>query len=402
MAVKELKKDLYWTGVLDPDLRSFDIIMETKYGTTYNSYLLKGSEKTALIETAKESFYDMYEQNLKALISLDQLDYIIVDHTEPDHAGSVVRLLEQNPGVTVVGTVAALNFLKQITNQDFKSHPVKDGDTLSLGNKTLRFFAVPHLHWPDTMYTFLEEDKVLFTCDSYGAHYSHAGILRSTVENEAGYMEAAKYYFDNILGPFKAFMNKAIDKTQELKPQMICPGHGPVLDVGIEAFLNTYRQWSKADDKPKTPLAVIPYVSAYGYTQMLAQAIAEGLNNSGGVQAELYDMEQANPSRVLERIAVADGILLGSPTILCEALKPVLDLTSAMFPAIHQGKCATAFGSYGWSGEAVPHLMERLGQLRMKTTEGFRVRFRPSAEDLENAKKFGADFAAFMLEKSST
>lgn len=398
MAVKELKKDLYWTGVLDPALRTFDIIMETEFGTTYNAYLLKGSEKTALIETAKETFYDAFQQNLDALGGAAGIDYVIVDHTEPDHAGSVARLLEQNPSITVVGTVSALNFLKQIVNRDFRSLAVKENDILSLGDKTLRFFPLPNLHWPDTMYTWWEEEKVLFTCDSYGAHYSHAGILRSTVEQTEDYMKAAKYYFDNILGPFKPFMLKALAKTEELEPALICPGHGPVLDSGITEFLQVYRQWSRLPAKRQTPLVVIPYVSAYGYTGMLAQAIADGVRSAGTVEATVYNMEEADPSQVLAEIGASEGVLFGSPTILSEALKPIWDLATSLLPALHQGKCASAFGSYGWSGEAVPHLMERLSQLKMKTVEGMRVRFCPSADDLTAARQFGADFAAFVLQ----
>lgn len=397
MAVKELMKELYWTGVLDAGLRRFDIIMETQYGTTYNAYLLRGSEKTALIETVKETFYEEYEKNLEAVMPPEQIDYIIVNHTEPDHAGSAARLLERNPEITVVGSVAALNFLKQIVNRTFKSLPVKDGDTLSLGDKTLRFLSVPHLHWPDTMYTYWEEEKVLFTCDSYGAHYSHPGILRSTVDHTEDYLEAAKYYFDNILGPFKPFMNTALDKTRELAPVMICPGHGPVLDSGIAPFLTLYSEWSRVPEKPEVPITVIAYVSAYGYTKMLAEAIDQGIRACAGVQTELYDMEKADPALVVERIGLADGLLLGSPTILGEALAPVLNVTGSLLPAIHQGKCAAAFGSYGWSGEAVPHLTERLAQLRMKIMDGPRVRFRPTQEDLDNAKQFGAEFAAFLL-----
>lgn len=398
MAVKELMKDLYWVGALDPSLRRFDIIMETAYGTTYNAYLLKGSKKTALIETAKATRYEKFMDNVSAVCSPSHIDYIIVNHTEPDHVGSAAKLLEQNPEITIVGSVAAINFLKQIMNRDFRSLAVKEGDSLSLGDKTLHFFSLPHLHWPDTIYTWWEEEKVLFPCDSYGAHYSHEPLLLSTVTDREAYLSAAKYYFDNILGPFKPFMNKALDKTDALNPAMICPGHGPVLDCGIPAFLKTYREWSRLPEKPATPLTVIAYVSAYGYTKAMAEAIAGRINATGTVTAELYDMEQADPAQVLDRIGVADGLLLGSPTILGEALKPIWDLATSLFPAIHQGKCAGAFGSYGWSGEAVPHLTERLAQLRMKTVEGLRIRFNPSEEELEQSAAFGASFAEYVVE----
>ena len=203
MKTLKLKEGLYWTGVLDPQLRVFDIIMETEFGTTYNSYLLKGSEKTALFETAKEKYFDEYLEKVKELTDPSKIDYIIVNHTEPDHAGSLAKLLDYSPNANIVATPTAIGFLKHILNRDFYSIPVQDGDTLSLGDKTLRFLSLPNLHWPDSMYTYAEEDKVLFTCDSFGSHYSHEGILRSTVTDTEGYMRATKYYFDNILGPFK-------------------------------------------------------------------------------------------------------------------------------------------------------------------------------------------------------
>lgn len=399
MKTMELKNNIFWNGVLDPELRAFDIIMETKYGTTYNSYVVKGSEKTALIETAKEKFFDSYLESIKEIVSVDNIDYIIVNHTEPDHAGSAAKLIEMNPNITVVGTVTAINFLNQITNKPFNSLVAKDGDTLSLGDKTLRFFSLPNLHWPDTMYTYIEEDKVLFTCDSFGSHYSHSGILRSTVQDVNGYLDATKYYFDNIIGPFKPFMVKALDKVDTLDVEMICTGHGPVLDSHIDELKQLYREWTTPAPKNEKPIVVIPYVSAYGYTKAIAESISNGIAFSGEVEAKLFDMETSDMAMVLSEISGADGLLFGSPTILSDALPPIWHLISSLNPIIHKGKFASAFGSYGWSGEAVPHIMERLKQLRLKTTDCFTLRFKPSDEDLENAKQYGTDFANQLLGK---
>ena len=163
MQALKIKKDLYWTGVLDPDLRVFDIIMETKYGTSYNSYLLEGSEKNALFETSKLSFFGDMKEYIESVESVKNIDYLIMDHTEPDHAGSIEKLLEANPSMTIVATGTALQFLKHIINTDFNSIAVKEGDTLSLGDKTLEFMVLPNLHWPDTMYTYCPEMKTLFT-----------------------------------------------------------------------------------------------------------------------------------------------------------------------------------------------------------------------------------------------
>lgn len=403
MKSMKLNDSLYWVGVLDKDLRVFDIIMYTEFGTTYNSYVLKGSEKTALFESAKAKFFDEYLDTVTQITPVEDIEYVIVDHTEPDHAGSIEKLLEINPNIKVVGSAVAISFLKHIVNREFYSVTVKDGDTLSLGDKTIRFYSVPNLHWPDTIYSYIEEDKVLVTCDSFGSHYAHEGILRSTVTDYEGYMRATKYYFDNILGPFKQpHMADALRLVRdELKPQMICPGHGPVLDSELDDLYEKYAEWcgEPAENQPKK--VVIPYVSAYGYTAQLAEKIAEGLKASGDFDVSLHDMVTSDKDAVLGEIAAADGILLGTPTILQEALNPIWDLTINMYPPVHGGKYAAAFGSYGWSGEAVPHLTERLKQLNMKVMPGLKVRLKPNETDLINAFDFGYGFGCFMQKKEA-
>lgn len=397
MEILELKKGIYWTGILDPELKVFDIIMETEFGTTYNSYLIKGSEKTAIVETAKGKFFDQYLKKLQSLIEITSIDYIIVNHTEPDHAGSIEQLLNLNPDLTIVGSTAAVNFLKNIVNMEFNHIKVKENDTLSLGDKTLHFMMLPHLHWPDTMYTWLEEDKMLFTCDSFGAHYSLDDILLSKVVDWEGYQRALKYYFDNILGPFKPFVLKALNRIEALDVEMIGTGHGPVVDCKIDELKETYRKWSTVINPNKRPTVIIPYVSAYGYTRELALRIEEGIKESGEIDVRAYDMVETAADKVLEEINFADGILFGTPTILGEALKPIWDLTTCMYPVTHSGKLAGAFGSYGWSGEGVPHILERLKQLRFKVTDGFTVKFKPDEEELQQAYEYGRNFGAMVL-----
>lgn len=399
MKTLKLKEGLYWTGILDSQLRVFDIIMETEYGTTYNSYLLKGSEKTALFETAKFKCIDEYLEKLTSLIDIKDIDYIIVDHTEPDHAGSAQRLIEMNPAIKLVGTATAISFMKEICNIEFASVIVKEGDTLSLGDKTLKFIAAPNLHWPDAMYTYVPEDKVLFTCDSFGSHYSFDEILSSKVTDQEGYMSALRYYFDNIMGPFKPYVLKAIDKIKDLDFDMVCPGHGPVLDEDPWKIINIYKGWSTEVNPNTKKTVVVPYVAAYGYTEVLANKITEGIKASGDIDVRLFDMVTSDQAQVLGEIYWADGILFGTPTILGEALKPIWDLTTSIFPVLHGGKIASAFGSYGWSGEAVPHMIERLKQLRMKVYgNGLRVRFKPSEAQLADAYEFGYNFGRSVLE----
>lgn len=401
METLELKQNLYWTGIKDKDLRVFDIIMETEFGTTYNSYLIKGSEKTALFETAKFKFFDTYLAELKQLVDISKIDYIIVDHTEPDHAGSVEKLIEMNPNIKIVGTAVAISFLKNIVNRDFYSIAVKENDTLSLGDKTLHFMILPNLHWPDTMYTYVEEDKVLVTCDSFGSHYTFDGVLRSQVTDEEGYMRALKYYFDNIIGPFKPYMLKALERIENLDIEMICTGHGPVLDSKIPEILDTYRKWSTVVNPNQEKTVVIPYVSAYGYTAEIAEEIAKGIRESGKIDVHLYDCVTADQGEILADIGFADGILFGTPTIVGEALKPIWDLTTSMFACTHGGKLASAFGSFGWSGEGVGHILERLKQLRMKVVDGLKIKFKPGKNDLIEAYDYGYDFGCILLDKEN-
>ncbi len=399
MKAFKIKQDLYWTGVLDPELRVFDIIMETKYGTSYNSYLLEGSKKTALFETAKLAFFDEMVGYIESVASVSQIDYLIMDHTEPDHAGSIEKLLNLNPHITIVATGTAIQFLKHIINTDFNSIAVTDGMTLSLGGKTLEFMVLPNLHWPDTMYTYVPEIKTLFTCDSFGSHYAAEGIVRSSVKDEAGYADATKYYFDCIIGPFAyPYMYNALERIKNLEIEHICCGHGPVLDSHFDQIFGWYREWCKAPAAKSKKLVVMPYVSAYGYTKQLSEMIAQGVEDAGA-EVHRYDLVFDDKTNLAADMAKADGYLFGSPTILGEALEPVYSLTLAMYPPVYKGRLASAFGSYGWSGEAVPHLIERLKQIRLKVLDGFRVRFKPDDNQLADAYDFGYNFGCVLLKK---
>ncbi|WP_130861176.1 FAD-dependent oxidoreductase [Bacilliculturomica massiliensis] len=398
MESKQLTKDLYWIGTLDPELRVFDIIMETKFGTSYNSYLLRGSEKTAIFETAKAKCFECYYDALTALTDVDKIEYIIINHTEPDHSGSIEMLLDINPGIKLVGTAAAVNFAKEICNRDFNSIIVKDGDTLSLGNKTLRFIAAPNLHWPDSMYTYIEEEKALVTCDSFGAHYALDEVTNDKITNREDYMEALRYYFDMIMGPFKKEVLAGIKKIEDIGYEMICPGHGPVLVQNPQEIVGIYKNWATEFNPNPKKTVVMPYVSAYGYTGMLAEEIEKGIRAAGDIDVHSYDLVTADVNEVLSDMYWADGLLFGTPTIVGEALKPVWDLTTSIFARTHGKKLASAFGSYGWSGEGVPHIMERLKQLNMKVVgEGLKVRFKPNEAELAGAYEFGFNFGASVL-----
>lgn len=395
--MKELKNNLFWIGALDKDLRVFDIIMRTEYGTTYNAYLLKSNGKAILFETVKENFFEDYINKITSCVDIQDIEYLIVNHTEPDHSGSIAKLLDINPNITIIGTVGALIFLKEILNRDFRSQRIASNITMELCGKNISFFPMPNLHWPDTMFTYIPDDKVVFTCDSFGAHYCCDSILRSMVDDDMAYMSAAKYYFDNILAPFKQpYMLNGIKKIEELDIDMICTGHGPVLDTRIDELLNYYKQWCLVKKHKQDGLIVIPYVSAYGYTELLAQSVAKGIEKAGA-PVKLYDLVNADKAEVLADIDLAPGVIFGTPTILGDALPPIWDMVNSLIKPIHSGKVVSAFGSYGWSGEGVGNIIDRLKQIGMRVEEGFKVRFKPTEEDLSNAFNFGEQFAEIVL-----
>lgn len=388
----KLKDNFYWIGIQDAQLRVFDIIMETKFGTTYNSYLLKTNEGVVLFETAKAKFFDDYLEKIQEYCHIEEISYIIVEHTEPDHSGSIERLLELNPNITIVSTMIAANYLKEITNKEFNSKIVKDNEEMTIGEYSFKFLSVPNLHWPDTMYTYIKELNTLVTCDSFGAHYAHDGVLLSTVENKADYQEALDYYFNMILGPFKPFMLKALKKIEGLTIEMIAPGHGPVLDQDIKEIQEHYNQLCqpKPDHQPKV---VIPFVSAYGYTQTMAETIAEVLKDNG-IEAAIYDLTEADRDHVITEMKQADGIMYGCPTLLNDALPPIYDVMNSIITAYDGVKVVSAFGDYGWTGEAVGNMMTRLKQQKHKIVdEGYRVKFKPSTQQIEEIKAYALNFA---------
>ena len=397
----KITEDLFWVGALDPNLKIFDIIMETKFGTSYNSYLLRGSEGIALFETVKEKFFDEHLEKIRSVINLEDINYVVVNHTEPDHAGSVEKILEYAPNATVVGSNLAIKYLTEIINKPFKNKVVKDGETLSLGNKTLKFISAPQLHWPDTMYTYVIEDETLITCDSFGAHYCDERVLKSAIEDskEDDYIEAYNYYFRMIMGPFKPFVLKALDKIKDLDLKFICPGHGLVLDNNnIEKYMNLYKEWCQSVKRKKQSI-VIPYVSASGYTEEIAQEIKKGIESSNfDVDILMYNLVTADMNEVLSEINQCSGLLLGSPTLLSDTLPQIWTILTSLNPVIHKGLSASCFGSYGWSGEALKNINERYKQLKLNVvSEPLGIIFKPSENNLKDAYNFGLDFAKKVL-----
>ena len=367
--VIDLTPDVKWIGVLDYDIRTFDIVMHTDHGTTYNSYFISAEKKT-IIETAKEKFSDVFLSKLRQVTDPAELAYIVLDHTEPDHSGAMRQLLDLAPGAVVVGSGNTIRYLGDIVNRPFKSLVVKDGDTLDLGNKTLKFISAPNLHWPDSIYTYIVEDKILFTCDSFGAHYCHAELFDDLVGD---YQADFRYYFDVILKPYSKFMVKAIEKIRPLEISMIAPGHGPVLRKNWKSIVDETRRLSEEylalTERSGVKRVLITYVSAYGYTAEMARLIAEGASKAENLEVEVLDIETADIGLIDSKIAIADGIIVGSPTINQNTLLPVYNLMAVVSPLRDRGKLAGSFGSYGWSGEAPSMIAEMLKNLKLKYFE---------------------------------
>ena len=400
MAHTKIKENLFWVGAQDHELRVFDVIMHTEYGTSYNAYLLKTDEGAVLFETAKDKKFDVFITNLREVCDLSEIKYIVIDHTEPDHSGSLEKLLELTPNATVLASAIALRFLKDICNYEIPCRAVMDNEIISIGGYELKFLSVPFLHWPDSIYTYVEKIRTLFSCDSFGCHYADDKVCNDLIEGD--FVDAYKYYFDAIMGPFKPYIQNALKKIAPLEIETICPGHGPVLREKLEFYINLYDEWSKQPEKVsrEKPKVSIAYVSAYGYTEELARKIAAGISANAEVEINLYDMVTSNHNDVLSELMESDGILVGSPTVNGDALPPVTDLILQMNGVLHGGKVAGAFGSYGWSGEAADMLMARLNVLRMKTLEPpLKVTFKPSETDLEAAYNYGRRFARKLNEE---
>jgi flavorubredoxin len=399
--ILDIAKDVKWIGIKDPKLRVFDIIMETKYGSTYNSYFIDAEKKT-IIETAKEKFKDEYLAKVQEVVDPKEIEYIILDHTEPDHSGSLKHLLKIAPNATVVGSGNAIRYLADIVGHEFKHMKVKDGDELDLGNKTLKFIGAPNLHWPDSIYSYLVEDKILFTCDSFGAHYCEDNMMQEDVDQEK-YDDAFKYYFDVILRPFSKFMLKGIEKIKDLDIEIIAVGHGPILKNNWKKYVELSREYAEEEIQLREPASCtvfIPYVSAYGYTKIIAESIAKGIEEVTKEKPCVMDIQDKGFHDLNAHITCSKGIIVGSPTINQNILPQVYQIFAAINPIRDKGKPFAAFGSYGWSGEGVGIIENAMETLKLKkVVEGLKIKFSPDTSD-ELLVKFGKEFGKIILEQN--
>ncbi len=386
-----------WIGILDYDIVTFDIVMKTDYGTTYNSYFIDAEKKT-IIDTSKEKFEEEYIQKVKEVVDPSEISYIVLNHTEPDHSGNLKALLDLAPNARVVGSGNAIRYLQDIIGSDFSYLQVKNGDELSLGDKTLKFISAPNLHWPDTIYTYLVEDKLLFTCDSFGCHYCNQDMFDDKVGD---FNMAFDYYFDVILKPYSKFVLKAIEKIRPLDIEMICPGHGPILRSHWKSYVDRSEKFAKEYLKvtnTDVSTVLIAYVTAYGYTYEMAKAIAEGIKQAGPIKIVMMDLEFTSMGEMEEKLTNSSALLVGSPTINQNTLFPVYKFFAVVNPIRDKAKPAASFGSFGWSGEAVGIVEQNLKMLKFKLFEtNASYKFYPQKRKADELIAFGKSFGEFVI-----
>jgi NADH oxidase (H2O-forming) len=391
-----IKNNIHWVGASDPDMKIFDIILRTDHGTTYNSYLIK-DEKTALIDTVKEPFTDDFISKVKSLTDPKNIHYIIVSHTEPDHTGALPELLKLAINAKVIASRSGGHLLKNIINAPFDLITIEECASINLGNYELNFISAPYLHWPDTFFTYLEKEKILFTCDAFGSHFCDERMFNDLIGDFDYYFS---YYYDNILRPFKPYILKAIEKIRKINIDIIATGHGPILRKDPWKYIESYFNRSQTQKDAKKNVLIL-YVSVYGSTKKMAEAIANGISKEN-VNVILFDINDTDYQIMRDAIEKADGILVGSPTIVGDAPRPVWEALSLLTTVKSRIKLGSSFGSYGWSGEAARMIENRLSELHIKLHKpSLRIKLIPDNTVLQECHEFGKKFAAALEQKSS-
>ena len=393
LGIEKISENVYSVGVINPSLRVFDIIMKANYGTSYNSYFIT-AQKNVIIDTVHDDFFEEYINNLSAITDLNDIDYIIVNHAEPDHSGSLRKLLKMLPKAKVVCTLCAQKYLKQITKTDFDAINVKDGETLDIGGKTLHFISSPMLHWPDSMMTWFEKEGILFSCDFLGAHFCEPSLLDTELHYEKEYLLEFKNYYNGIFSPFKNFVLQGLEKIKNLNIKALCPGHGPILTKTLKNRIDDYYNWSAQGAGSEKFIAII-FASAYGFTKQLAEAAADAINKTSNIKAKIFDAVSTPIEEIVETISKCSGVMIGSCTINRDAPKIIWDILSQIDAINSKGKPAGVFGSFGWSGEAVEMIFERLKGLGFKVKESpIKANFMPSNNDIEKIQTYAKSVAA--------
>jgi len=373
MTVKKIKKDIYWVGAIDWDRRLFDELIPLPDGTSYNSYLIKGQEKTALIDTVDPTKEYVLLDNLDDL-GIEHLDYLVVNHAEQDHSGAIPIILELYSEAKIVTNEKCKKMLiEHLLIKEDRIITVNDNDILSLGGKTLKFIFTPWVHWPETMLTYLMEDKILFSCDLFGAHFAESNLW---VSDESKVYFAAKRYYAEIMMPFRNNIKKYLERLKELKIKTIAPSHGQVYSHP-EFILSAYREWTS--DKVENEV-IIPYVSMHGSVEEMVYILTEELMKNG-ITVKPFNLTRTDIGELAMALVDAATIVIGSPTVLTGAHPQVLStvyLANALRPKL---RYASVIGSYGWGGKMLEDISAMIGNLKVEILSPVIIKGYPKEED---------------------
>ena len=384
--VRELVNGVFWVGVRDFDRRLFDSLIPLPYGTTYNAYVVQGGKKTALIDTVNPGFERQLEEKLEQLGGIGKLDYLIMNHAEPDHAGAIPYLLERNKQLKLVLTEKGAKMAKALFHiAEERMMVVKQDEQLDLGGKTLKFIEAPFLHWPETMFTYLVEDKVLFPCDFFGAHSAH-GIYAGEVQD---LLTFAKKYYGEIMMPFSPSGKKGMEKLQGLEIRMIAPSHGPIHDHP-EAIINAYLEWTSGVTKLKVTIC---YVTMWQATRALVDKMVEVLL-AEGIDTKVYNLVASDLANIAGDLVDSRAIVLGAPTVLGGLHPQGLYAASLVKVLRPPAKYAAVLSSYGWGGGAVKQALEILAPTKIEAVGAVDVHGYPTAQDLKKVEELAQLLAA--------
>ncbi len=383
MHKRQIKEKISWLGAVDWDRRLFDSLIPLPDGTTYNAYLVEGSEKTALLDTVDPP---MADQLMAQLEGVDTIDFIVSHHAEQDHSGSIALVLDRFPQAKVITTPKAKGMLidlLRIPENHFLT--VADGEKLSLGDKTLTFIHTPWVHWPETMVTYLEEDRILFSCDFYGSHIATSDLY---VTDQGRVFEAAKRYFAEIMMPFRTVIAKNVAKLEGYDIQMIAPSHGQIYDRPAW-ILEAYRDWVTG---PPHNLVVFPFVSMHGSTRLMVDHLVSALAGHD-VRIELFNLAVADIGKLAMALVDAGTIVVGTPTVLAGP-HPLAAygafLTNALRP---KAQFISIVGSYGWGGKTVEMLAGMIPNLKVEVLDPVLCKGLPSKTDLDALDRLAAAIA---------
>lgn len=377
MQKRKIKERIYWLGAVDWDRRLFDSLIPLPDGTTYNAYLVQGSEKNVLLDTVDPS---MVNELMEQLAGVDKIDLIVSHHAEQDHSGAIPHVLERFPEAKVVVTPKARGMLIDLLKIPENAFiTVEDGETLSLGDKTLKFIHTPWVHWPETMVTYLEEDHILFSCDFYGSHIATTDLF---VTDQGRVYEAAKRYFAEIMMPFRNVITKNIEKLKAYDIQMIAPSHGQIYDQPAW-IMDAYRDWVMG--APHN-LVVLPFVSMHGSTRQLVDHLVSSLVEQG-VRVELFNLAVTDIGKLAMALVDAATVVVGVPTVLAGP-HPLAAYATLLANALRpKAKFLSIIGSYGWGGKTVETLAGMIPNLKVEVLEPVLCKGVPSETDFEALDK---------------